>query len=37
VDVHHGFDRTELAVKLKEAGYAPPLFDTVFEIVEGNS
>jgi ubiquinone/menaquinone biosynthesis C-methylase UbiE len=34
VDVHHGFDRTELAVKLKEAGYAPPLFETVFEIAK---
>ena len=32
VDVHHGFDRDELAAKLGAAGYEHPRFETVFEI-----
>ncbi len=34
VDVHHGFDRKELAGKTAKAGYESARFDTVFEIVK---
>jgi ubiquinone/menaquinone biosynthesis C-methylase UbiE len=34
VDVHHGFDREELAGKVLKAGYESARFDTVFEIVK---
>jgi hypothetical protein len=34
VDVHHGFDREELAEKVAKAGFAAARFDTVFEIVK---
>lgn len=31
-DVHHGFERTALAVRLRAAGFAAPAFSTVHEI-----
>ncbi len=34
VDVHHGFDRTELAAKLRQAGFGEASFQTVFEIAK---
>lgn len=34
VDVHHGFDRTELSAKAAQAGFAEVQFSTVFEIVK---
>jgi ubiquinone/menaquinone biosynthesis C-methylase UbiE len=34
VDVHHGFEREELAQKVMRAGFGTPRFDTVFEIVK---
>lgn len=33
-DVHHGFDRAELAAKARHAGFAEIGFSTVFEIVK---
>lgn len=33
-DVHHGFERDELAAKTKAAGFAEAEFSTVFEIVK---
>ena len=32
IDVHHGFDRTELAARAKHAGFVEVTFDTVFAI-----
>ena len=34
VDVHHGFSREALAAKVVAAGFEPPRFETVFEIVK---
>ncbi len=34
VDVHHGFDRTELAATAEQAGFGKPRFETVFEITK---
>lgn len=33
-DVHHGFDRTNLAAKAGKAGFGPVSFSTVFEIIK---
>ncbi|TCS74080.1 methyltransferase family protein [Sulfuritortus calidifontis] len=34
IEVHHGFDRANLAAQAEQAGFADIQFDTVFEIVK---